>query len=94
MDETVILDHLETLAYSLGIQVRYERLDSETAFPAGGLCRVKDKHFIIVNSGAATSEKVRTLTQALRRFDLSAVYLKPALRALLEGPVDRTGGFL
>ena len=88
MDETAILDHLETLAYSLGIQVRYERLDSETAFPVGGFCRVKDKRFIIVNSGATTAEKVRTLTQALRRFDLSGIYLKPALRDLLEEPAD------
>lgn len=80
----MILDHLEALAHSLGIQVRYERLDSETAFPAGGLCRVKEKQFIIVNSEVTTAEKVRTLTRALRRFDLSALYLKPALRDLLE----------
>ncbi len=87
MDETAVLDHLEALAYSLEIQVRYERLDSEeTAFPSGGLCRVKDKRFIIVNSGATTAEKVRTLIRALRRFDLSGIYLKPALRDLLEGP--------
>ena len=86
MDETAILDHLEALAYSLDIQVRYEHLDSETAFPTGGLCRVKDKRFIIVDSGATTTEKVRTLTRALRRFDFSGVYLKPALRQLLEGP--------
>ena len=88
MDETTVLDHLEALAYSLNIQVRYEHLDSETAFPTGGLCRVKDKHFIIVDSGATTAEKVRTLTRALRRFDFSGIYLKPALRDLLEGPAE------
>lgn len=85
MDEISVLDHLEALAYSLGIKVRYERLESETAFPAGGLCRVKDKQFILVDSGATTAERVRTLTRALRRFDLSGIYLKPALRDLLEG---------
>jgi len=89
LDERAVLDHLEALAYSLGIQVRYERLDGETAFPAGGLCRVKDKHFIIVNAGAPINEKVRTLTRALKRFDLSGVYLKPAIRDLLEGPGDK-----
>jgi len=88
LDETSVLDHLEALAYSLEIQVRYERLDSETAFPTGGLCRIKGKRYIIVNSGATTAEKVRTLTRALRRFDLSGIYLKPALRDLLEGPVQ------
>ncbi len=88
MDETSVLDHLEALAYSLEIQVRYERLDSETAFPGGGLCRVKGKRYIIVNSGATTAEKVRTLIRALKRFDLSSIYLRPALRDLLEGPAE------
>lgn len=89
MDERSVLDHLEALAYGLGVQVRYERLESETAFPTGGLCKIKDKHFIIINSGATTSEKIRTITRALRRFDLSGIYLKPAIRDLLEGPAAK-----
>ena len=84
MDAAAVLDHLETLAYRLGIQVRYEHLEGETGFPAGGLCRVRDRQFIIVNSRAPTAEKIQTLTRALRRFDLSGIYLKPALRDLLE----------
>jgi hypothetical protein len=88
LDKTTIIDHLDALAHRLGIQVRYECLESETAFPSGGLCRVKDKHFIIVNSETTTEEKVRTLTRALKRFDLSRIYIKPALRDLLEGPVE------
>ena len=89
MDETSVIDHLEALAHSLGIQVRHERLDyEETAFPLGGLCRVKGKHIIIVNAAAPSAEKVQTLAGALRRFDLSGVYIKPALRDLLEGPAE------
>jgi len=88
LDDTTILGHLEALAYTLGVQVRYESLESETTFPAGGLCRIKDKQYIIVNEMASTREKVRTLTKALRRFDLSRVYLKPALRDFLETGSD------
>ncbi len=85
MDEISAIDHLEALAYSLGIQVRYEYLESEeTSFHSGGLCRVKGKPIIIVNSGALSSDKVQTLAKALRRFDLSGIYIKPALRDLLE----------
>lgn len=84
MDETVVLGHLEALAHTLGIQIRYDYIESETAFPSGGLCRIRDKQVIIVNAKATVGEKVQTLTRALRRFDLSNIYLKPALRDLLE----------
>ena len=84
MDETVVLGHLEALAHTLGIQIRYEYIESETSFPTGGLCRIRDKQVIIVNTKATVGEKVQTLTRALRRFDFSNTYLKPALRDLLE----------
>ena len=80
-----MLGHLEALAHALGVQIRYERLESETAFYAGGLCRIKNKPFIIVSTRATTGEKVQTLARALCRFDLSQVYLRPALRDLLDG---------
>ena len=84
MDNAGLLEHLEALAHTLGIPIRYERMEGETTFPSGGLCRIKGKHVIIVNESAATGEKVRTIADALRRFDLSEVYLKPALRDFLE----------
>ena len=84
MDETVVLGHLEALAHTLGIQIRYEYIEIETAFPSGGLCRIRGKQVIIVNTKATVGEKVQTFTRALRRFDLSNIYLKPALRDLLE----------
>jgi len=84
LDNTTILGHLEALAHTLGVQVRYEPLESETTFPTGGLCRINEKQYIIVNEMASTAEKVRTLSKALRRFDLSQVYLKPAVRDFLE----------
>ena len=82
------MSHLEALAHSLNIEIRYESMDSETAFSSGGLCRIKDKQYIIVNAKAPTGEKVRILVRALRRFDLSQVYLRPAIRALLEDHGD------
>jgi hypothetical protein len=84
LDDAAILGHLEALAHTLGIQIRYEILEGETPFQSGGLCRVREKQFIIVNVVATTGEKVHTLARALGRFDLSQIYLKPALRDLLE----------
>ena len=91
MDETAILGQLEALAHNLGILIRYEPLETETAFPSGGLCRIKNKHFIIVDERAAIGDKIRTLAKALSRFDLSRVYLRPALRNYLEKSAEERG---
>ncbi len=85
LEATSVLAHLEALAQSLGINVRYERLEGEPAFSSGGLCRVNEKHFIIVNSEAGPADKIGTLVRSLKRFDLTDIYIKPALRDLLEG---------
>jgi hypothetical protein len=84
VDERTVLGQLENLAESLGLEVRYEGMDGETAFSSGGLCRVKGQYFIIVNKAADPRDKIQTLAGALRRFDLNGVYLKPAVRELIE----------
>jgi len=86
LDEIRLLSHLEALAHSLGVKIRYEPMEDESRVSRGGLCRVRDQYFIIVHSKANMGEKIRTLAKALRRFDLSRVYIKPALRELLEDP--------
>jgi len=89
LDNTTIMGHLETLAHTLEIQIRYEHLGGESAFSSGGLCRIRNKDIIIVNSMATTEEKIQTLAKALRRFDLSQIYLKPALRDFLENTIEK-----
>ena len=91
VDERAILGHLEALAESLGVEVRYEGMEGEAAFTSGGLCRVKDRYFIILNKAAAAGDKIQTLASALKRFDLSGVYLKPALRELIEQVPEKGG---
>jgi hypothetical protein len=81
---------LETLAHNLGVQIRYENLEGETAISPGGICRIRNKRVIIVNRKASPRDKVNTLARALRRFDLSQVYIRPALRDFLEAFSDET----
>jgi len=89
LDETATLGHLEALANNLGVEIRYESMEGETPFSSGGMCRIRDKQVIIINKKAATADKVTTLVKAFRRFDLSRIYLRPVLRDLLEGEVDK-----
>jgi hypothetical protein len=50
----------------------------------GGLCRVDGEFILIIDSTSAVKEKIRIMTEALRRFDLGDIYVRPALRELLE----------
>ena len=84
MDEDTLLGQLEELAHSLGIEIRDEPQKREGGFFPGGLCRIKGEYVLILNSAAATEDKIQTLAKAVNRFDLSRVYLRPGLREFLD----------
>jgi hypothetical protein len=83
-DDRTLLLHMEEVASAIGLDIRYERLEGETSGFPGGLCRIRSKQVLILNSEATPREKVMALAGALRRFDLSRVYLRPAVRELLD----------
>jgi hypothetical protein len=83
MDEKDILDQLEELAKTLGIKIRYEQLQKEGTFFPGGLCKVKGENILIINSKSGMDDKIETLIKAVISFDLSRVYMRPALREFL-----------
>ncbi len=85
MDENTTLGQLEEVARGLAIQIRYEPIKREGLFRAGGLCRLKGEHVLIIDSKATTKEKVQSLARAVNRFDLDQVYLRPGLREFLDG---------
>jgi hypothetical protein len=49
----------------------------------GGLCRVKGENILIINSKATMRDKIQALVRAVKQFDLSQVYMRPALREFL-----------
>ncbi|MFO7600691.1 MAG: hypothetical protein R6X27_12910 [Candidatus Desulfacyla sp.] len=92
MDARTILGHLEAVADHLGVEIRYEPMEGETALSPGGLCRIRGKQVIIVNRKAPPGDQVGTLVKALRRLDLSRIYLRPGIRDLLEGETGEEEG--
>ncbi|HTZ39452.1 MAG TPA: hypothetical protein VMB77_04800 [Syntrophales bacterium] len=84
MDDHIALDQLEALAYDLGVEIRYEKIPQDDVTTAGGLYRLKGKHVVVIDSRATTKDRIRILLQALKPFDLTDVYIRPALRELLE----------
>ena len=83
LNDDAILSLLEELANNLGIQIRYEHLKKEGSFYPGGLCRIKGENIIIINSKAKTDDKIQILARGMKSFDLSQVFIKPALREFL-----------
>ncbi len=79
-----ILSQLEELSNSLEITVRYEKIQKESAFFPGGYCKVKGKDLIIINKMASLDDKVEIIARALLLFDLSQIYVLPAVRELID----------
>lgn len=88
MDDVTTLNQLEELAVRLGMTIRYEPLKIEGSVYIGGFCRVKGQNFVIVNRKATTIERIHILTNALKRCELSEIYMLPSLRKLLDQETD------
>ena len=91
MDENSLIDLFEELAEGLGVKIRYEgiRQDEDAVYVAGGLCLLKGEYVVIVNSKATAKERINTLATALKHFDLDQVYIRSALRELLDKTPER-----
>ncbi len=86
MDENAIIEQLEELVRSFGIQIRSEPIkqDEDLVKVVGGLCLLKGEYVLIINSEATKADRIWTLATALKHFDLDRIYLRPVLRELLE----------
>ena len=76
------LRELEGVAEKKKIKVSYENIGGELG--AGGLCKVKGEHRVIVDKRATDGEKVTVLAQALSRFPLDDVFMTEKTRELIE----------
>jgi hypothetical protein len=74
---------LEELALRLDIDVRYESMGPQWA-SAGGLCRLKSRRIILIDSRSPLAEQVGVLLDVLEQMDLEAIYVPPAVRRELE----------
>ena len=83
-NDEIILLRFEELADQLGILVRDENINIDDVSSNGGLCLVEGKYILILNSKSTIQEKIQVAIKALQQFDLSDVYVKPAIRELLE----------
>jgi hypothetical protein len=77
-----MLHELEAVAHKKAIRISYEAIGGELG--AGGLCKVKGEHRVIVDKRATDGEKVTVLAQALARFPLDDVFMSEQTRAAVD----------
>jgi len=86
VDENTIIDQLEELIKSFGVQIRREPIkqDEDLVKVVGGLCLLRGEYVLIINSKATIEDKIRALGMALKHFDHEKIYMLPVLRELLD----------
>lgn len=89
MDDTVRFKLLSEVAEKLGIEVRHEEVKTEDSPSPGGLCRIAGKYILIINTKATVKEKSLVMIEAFRQFDLGNIYIRPAIRELLDESRER-----
>jgi len=84
------LKELEEIAEKKQIRISYEAIGGELG--AGGLCKVKGQHRVIVDKRATDGEKVTVIATALARFPLEDVFMTEDSRALIARHAPRRAG--
>ena len=91
MDENSIIEELEELIKSFGIQIRCEAIkqDEDLVNVVEGMYLLRGEYILIINSKATTMDRIKTLVTALKHFDLDQIYLRPVLRESLDKIPER-----
>jgi hypothetical protein len=84
MVEARLLQQLEELAERLGVKVLYESLDRQEFIVESGTCTLRGQLVAIIDQRLTPGDRIRVLADCLSRFDLSTVYLVPAVRDLID----------
>ncbi len=84
MNEELILEHLEKIARSKSIIIRYERLEDGELIIRSGSCRVKGNEYIIVDSRLPLKERIGVIARELRKRNLEDIYMLPLIREIID----------
>ncbi|UCD39290.1 MAG: hypothetical protein JSW54_02175 [Fidelibacterota bacterium] len=80
-----MFSELEDVAAKLGLAVMLDKGPF-----TGGACILEGEELIVLNRSMPLEQQIRLLAEALSRKDLSGIYLKPAIRNVLEESDDQS----
>lgn len=74
-----VIEELSLVAGEIGLKVRKEKGDFR-----GGFCVKNEEELILLNKRHSSDVHLNVLANCLRQSDLSAVFIKPAVREILD----------
>ena len=84
MKSEQIYQELIDLAEKLEITVSEQNLRKTGVKAKSGLCKVKGKHMFIMDKHNKINKKIEILSESLATIPHENIYIKPAIRELLE----------
>lgn len=86
MDKDAMLEELRETCEQLGYSIRYEKGDF-----GGGHCILKEQRLLVVNKRFTIERKISTVARALGELGVDAIFVKPAVRELIDKELGRGG---
>ena len=67
----------------------FERVEEESGDFVGGICRVRNERYLVLNRQAKLDRRLRIVATALSSLDLDQQYLLPAVREAIDRYSER-----
>ena len=83
MKLTIIFQEFEQLAEALDIKIIHEKGNFR-----GGYCLLEKEGIIVVNKLNPIEQRIRALANAFSRLDISKIYMKPAIRNIINSEIQ------
>ena len=87
MEKEALLEELRETCEHLGYSIRYEKGDFD-----GGHCILKEQRLLIVNKRFTIERKISTIARALGELGVDAIFVKPAVRELIDRELEKGEG--
>jgi len=85
MKPTIIFQEFEQLAEALDIKIIHEKGNFR-----GGYCLLEKEGIIVVNKLNPIEQRIRALANAFSRLDISKIYIKPAIRSIIDSDIKHS----
>jgi hypothetical protein len=87
MDKEALLEQLRETCEHLGYRIRYEKGDFD-----GGHCILKEQRLLVVNKRFTVERKISTVARALGELGVDAIFVRPAVRELIDKEREKGEG--
>ena len=83
MKPVLVFQEFERLAEFLEVKIIHDKGNFK-----GGYCLLEKEKIIVINKLKPLEQRIRALAQAFSRLDISTIYLKPAIRDIIDSEVE------